>query len=154
MTTLPIRAAIAPNGPPVTFESAAITSGTGSVSSVVPILTLREGAITNSGVAINLTGVANSQRLTVALFGTDDGTNRGDVGIRMGLVLGDATGDGVVNSSDITQAKAQSGQAVTPSTFRYDVIANGSINATDISRIKAQSGGSLPPSPLDPLAPR
>jgi hypothetical protein len=63
--------------------------------------------------------VANAQRLTVALFGVDDGSSTGDIGVRVGMVLGDTTGNG-------------------------EVTANGTISSSDIGLVKAQSGNGLP----------
>jgi hypothetical protein len=48
---------------------------------------------------------------------------------QMGVLIGDTTGNGAVNSSDIAQTQSQSGQAVTSSNFREDVTANGAITA-------------------------
>src|SRR5205807_3793057 len=51
---------------PVTVGSAAVTSGTGSVSSF---------SGNGSQVTVNLTGVTNVQRITVTLFNVNDGTH-------------------------------------------------------------------------------
>ena len=58
----------------------------------------------------------------------------------MGVLLGDTTANGTVNSSDIGQAKANSGQTTTSANFRTDVTANGVINSSDIGTVKANSG--------------
>jgi hypothetical protein len=50
-----------------------------------------------------------------------------------GALLGDTTANGLVNSSDISQTYAQSGQPVTSSNFREDVNTNGLINSSDIA---------------------
>ena len=63
----------------------------------------------------------------------------------MGVLLGDVNGNGSVNSTDVSQTKLQSGQAVTNANFREDVNVNGSINATDVSSVKLKSGTALPP---------
>ena len=63
----------------------------------------------------------------------------------MGVLLGDTSGNGTVNATDVSQTKLQSGQPVTSANFREDVNANGSINATDVSSVKLKSGTSLPP---------
>ena len=121
----------------VTFSSAAVTAGAGSV-----------GSSSGSGttmVTVNLTGVTNAQRIMVTLHGVSDGINTGDLSVQMGVLVGDTTGSGTVNSTDISQTKLQSGQPVTNANFREDVNANGSINATDVSSVKLQSGTSLPP---------
>jgi hypothetical protein len=62
----------------------------------------------------------------------------------MGVLLGDTTGDGFVNSADISQTKSQSGQPVTSSNFREDVNADGFTNSADISLVKSKSGTALP----------
>ena len=54
--------------------------------------------------------------------------------------MGDTNGNGVVNASDVSQTKSQSGQAVTSSNFRTDVAVNGTINASDIALVKSRSG--------------
>ncbi len=120
---------------PVSFSSADITSGTGSVSTA--------GNVGNQVMA-NLTGVTNAQTITLALFDVNDGVNSGDVGIRMSVLVGDSTGNGSVNASDVSQVKARSGQPVDATNFRSDVTANGFINASDVSAVKARSGTSLP----------
>jgi hypothetical protein len=62
----------------------------------------------------------------------------------MGLLPGDTSGNGIVNSTDVTQAKSQSGQPTTAANFRQDVNNSGSINSTDVSTVKAKSGTALP----------
>ena len=117
--------------------SAAVVAGTGSVSSA---------AIQDGNYVVNLTGVSNAQRLTVRLTEVTDSTGNtvATLNTTMGLLLGDTTGNGSVNSSDIGQTKSQSGQAVTISNFRTDVSVNDAINSTDISLVKSQSGTALP----------
>jgi hypothetical protein len=122
---------------PVTFTSAAVTSGAGSVSSA-------SGSGT-SLTTVNLTNVSNAQRITLTLFGVSNGAITGDVSVPMGVLLGDTTGNGTVNATDIGQTKSQSGAPVTSGNFRTDVNFNGVINATDIGQVKAQSGTLLPP---------
>jgi hypothetical protein len=63
--------------------------------------------------------------------------------VSMKLLLGDTTGNGSVNASDVTQAKGQSGQPVATGNFRIDVNVNGAINGTDVAIIKAHSGESV-----------
>jgi hypothetical protein len=62
----------------------------------------------------------------------------------MGVLLGDTTGNGSVNASDVSLTKLKSGQAVDNSNFRNDITVNGSINATDVSSVKLKSGTALP----------
>jgi hypothetical protein len=125
----------------VTVQTAAVTSGTGNVtSSAVGTQPGGDG----SQVIVNLSGVADAQRLTVTLSGVNDGTGTGDVSVRIGVLLGDTTGNGAVSASDIGDAKVQSGQPVTAANFRTDVTANGSINASDMGVVKSRAGTTLP----------
>jgi len=97
--------------------------------------------------SVSLTGVTDDQYVTVTLDGVQDtaGANLTRVQGRMAVVNGDTSGNRSVNTTDIGQAKAQSGQTVTLKNFRLDVSVNGNfINSTDISQIKANSGATLP----------
>jgi uncharacterized delta-60 repeat protein len=120
---------------PVTVGSAAVTSGTGSVSSF---------SVSGSQVTVNLTGVTNAQRITVTLFNVNDGMNSGDVPVSMGVLVGDVNGNAVVNASDVSLTKSQVGQAVSGSNFREDVNANGLINSVDVALVKSKVGTALP----------
>jgi hypothetical protein len=102
-------------------------------------------ALSNNEVVVNLTGVADAQTIAVTLSQVSDGTNTADVIVPARFLLGDTTGNGSVNASDISQTKARSGQAVDYSNFRSDVNLNGTINASDISLVKSRSGSALPP---------
>jgi hypothetical protein len=62
----------------------------------------------------------------------------------MDVLLGDTTGNGAVNSSDIAQTQSQSGQPVTSFNFREDVTVNGLINSSDIALVQSKSGTALP----------
>jgi hypothetical protein len=122
----------------VTCNDAQVTGGTDSVSSF---------SVNGGGteVTVNLTGIGNAQMITVTLIGLNDGINTGDVAVQMSVLPGDTTADGAVNSSDISEAKTQSGQVAAPSNFRTDVTTNGVINSSDISLAKSKSGSGLSP---------
>jgi hypothetical protein len=122
-------------GGPVTVSNAQVTQGTGSVSST---------STNNNQVFINLTGVTNAQTIQITLFAVNDGTSTADVSIPMSILIGDTTGNGAVNSSDIAQTQSQSGQPVSGSNFREDVTVNGLINSSDISLVQSRSGTALP----------
>jgi hypothetical protein len=98
---------------------------------------------------VNLTGVTNAQYLVVSLVNAKDSTGAigNIVGPQMGVLVGDTTANGVVNSSDIAQTQSQSGQPVTASNFREDVTVNGSINSSDIALVQSESGTGLPTTP-------
>ena len=94
-------------------------------------------------------GGCNAQYITITLTNVNDtlGNNVGSVSVTMGLLIGDTSANGLVNSTDVSQVQAQSGQAVTGSNFRTDVNANGLINSTDVSTVQAKSGTGLPTAP-------
>jgi hypothetical protein len=120
----------------VTVESAAVTSGTGMVSSFT---------VNGSQVTVNLTGVTDAQRITMTLHNVNECTQMGDVPISMGVLIGDVNGNAVVNASDVSLTKSQVGNPVTSSNFREDVNANGTISATDVALVKSEVGTALPP---------
>jgi dockerin type I repeat protein len=62
----------------------------------------------------------------------------------MSILVGDASGNGTVNSSDVSQVKLQSGQLITSSNFRADISGNGAITSTDVSIVKSRTGTALP----------
>jgi hypothetical protein len=124
------------NGSP----QAAVTSGTGTIGSGG---VSNGGAVISSGnvVTVPLTNVSNAQSINVTLNNVNGSTN---VTIPMGVLIGDANGNGAVNASDIAQTKSRSGQPVNPTAFRSDVNADGSIDASDVSLVKSSSGTGLP----------
>jgi uncharacterized delta-60 repeat protein len=91
-------------------------------------------------VMVNLTNVSDAQTVTITLSGVSDGTQTRNISVPMTMLLGDSTGNGAVNSSDVGQTKLQSGQTANASNFRSDVLANGVINATDVGFVKLHSG--------------
>ena len=119
--------------------SASVTTGTGTVS----------GTPTFSGkiVTIDLIGVSDMQKLVVTLHNVTDRFSQvlPDTPITVNMLIGDTTGNKMVNASDISQTKLQSGSSATASNFREDVSGNGTISATDITLVKSRSGASVPP---------
>ena len=73
----------------------------------------------------------------------NDGLGARDFAIPMAVLVGDTTGDGSVNSADISQTKSRSGQELSASNFRSDVNTDGSINSADVSLVKSKSGTGL-----------
>ena len=117
-----------------------LTNGTGTVST--------SNIDTNDAhhYIVNLTGLSNGQIVTVSLTNVQDasGNSSSVVPVSMGVLVGDTTDDGSVNSADIGQTKSQSGHLVTASNFREDVTVDGSINSADIGLVKSKSGTGLP----------
>jgi hypothetical protein len=123
----------------VTFSSATISAGTGAVQS-------SSGSGTTT-VTVNLTGVTNIQRITVklaALTETGNPANTGDLGLTMGVLVGDTNGNGAVNAGDTTQTRSRSGQTTDATNFRSDVNTDGTINSGDQIAVRSRSGTALP----------
>jgi hypothetical protein len=97
-----------------------------------------------SVVTVDCTGVPNAQTINITLNTVSDGTNTATISIPMGVLEGDTTANGRVNSSDISQTQSQSGQPVDATNFREDVTVNGFINSSDISVVQSRSGTALP----------
>lgn len=122
---------------PISFASASVTTGSGDVNS---------SSHTGGEVIIELTGVNNAQTIALTLFQVNDGFVSNDFSLPISLLAGDTTADGFVNSADISQTKASSGQPVTDANCRQDVTLDDSINSADISFVKSKSGTALPSS--------
>ena len=119
----------------ITTTGASVVSGLGRVSSTT---------INGSHVTVNLTRVPNAQAITIRLAGVSDGMNSTSLDVSMGILFGDITGNGMVNSTDVVTVKKVSGRTVEPSNFRADVTTNGVINASDTAAVKAATGTALP----------
>ncbi|MGI8820780.1 MAG: beta strand repeat-containing protein [Chthoniobacterales bacterium] len=122
---------------PVTVGTVTVTSGTGSVAST-------SGDGTNT-ITVNLAGVTNGQYVTIKLGCTDDGTNLGDVPVTVGILLGDVSGNGTVDTGDAIIARNNAGEPTVQSNARIDVNLDGFINTGDTVIVRGQSGTSLPP---------
>ncbi len=120
---------------PVTVGAATVTSGVGSVASFT---------VVGSVVTVNLTGVANAQRIMITLSGVSDGVSTSSVSVPMAFLLGDTTGDGVVDIADITQTRRQTGQVAGPTNYRQDLTGDGVIDIADITLVRRQTGTALP----------
>jgi hypothetical protein len=95
---------------------------------------------------VNLINITDVQKITVTLSNVTDSFAQvlPDTAVSVNMLIGDTSGNKAVNSSDVTQTKLQSGQAVTATNFREDVNANGSINASDVGTVKSKVGTALP----------
>jgi Cadherin-like beta sandwich domain len=137
--------------PAITFTSGAagaqVTNGTGSVTGVSrPEFIQGPNGPGSTVVTIDLTGVTNAQTITVALLNVN-GVGDNDIGVRMGMLIGDVDGNRLTNSTDVSSVQFQSGQPLTgPLTGNYknDINANGLINSSDVSEAEFRSGTGLP----------
>ena len=118
--------------------NATVTSGVGTVSG--------SPVISGSTMTVNLTGVADIQRLTLTLQNVTDTSAQvlPNTAVSVNFLAGDTNANKSVNAADVAQTKVQLGQVVTSSNFRTDVNANGSINSGDSSLVKAKLGHSVP----------
>ena len=74
----------------------------------------------------------------------NDGGTTTNVSAQIGGLLGDTSGNGTVNASDVSLTKSKSGQAIDASNFRADVTVSNSINSSDVSTVKLKSDTALP----------
>lgn len=133
----------------ITFASPVTVSGNFQADVTSGIGAVGTNGVSNSGavsvngavVTVPLTNVANTQTIAITLFDVHQGANAGDVTVPMSILIGDTTGNGSVNSSDVSETKAASG---TSGATRNDVTVNGTINSSDVSLVKSQSGTALP----------
>ncbi len=133
--------------PLISVGSATVGQGVGSVGS---------SAIDASdphNYIVNLTGVTDAQTITIQLGHVANlGGQVNQIGVGMGVLLGDANGDGFVNIGDTAQVRSQAGGSIMSSNFRCDVNADGLINIGDTIIVKNHSGNGLSATPL--LTPR
>ena len=101
---------------------------------------------------VDISGLPDQQYTTISLNSVTDVANHSSpVSAVIGLLVGDVSASGAVNSTDTSQVQAQSGQPVTgdlgTGNYRKDVNANGAINSTDTSIVQSKSGHGLPSAP-------
>ena len=123
---------------PVVSGDATVTFGIGSV----------HGSPVFSGntMIVNLTGVGDVQKITVTLTDVTDTSahvlTAKDVSANM--LIGDTSGNKIVNSLDVNQTRHQVGIPVTSANFREDVKPDGSIVTTDVRQVQSSLGNSVP----------
>jgi hypothetical protein len=122
---------------------AQVTSGAGQVGSGG---TADGNAVTVNGavVTVPLTNVANAQRLTISLFGVNDGIRTGDVSVPMSVLLGDVDATGRVDGNDVSAVQSHTRQTTDGTNYRDDVDATGRIDGNDVSTTQAHTRTSLP----------
>jgi hypothetical protein len=123
--------------PVASVDSATVTSGTGSVSTAF---------VQGGAYVVNLTGVANAQRLGLTLTNVQDsaGNSVASVSPTIGVLIGDVNASGRVDAADVSSVRQQTLQPVTASNFRNDINASGRIDAADVSIARQQTLTSLP----------
>ncbi len=119
----------------VSVGQAAVTSGSGSVSNV---------SVSANTITVTLANVGNAQRLALSLTGVSDGQTSTSLVVPFAVLVGDVSGDGVVNAVDALQTRNRSGADADADNFRTDVNHDGAINAADTQVIRNNSGMALP----------
>jgi fibronectin-binding autotransporter adhesin len=134
----------------VVSGTAAVTAGTATLAGP-PVFPGDPNLnfIPRNTMIVNLTGVTNGQTLAVTLSNVTDtfGQVLPSTAVNVKMLLGDVTGNGAVNSSDVSQTQFESGHAVSTMNYRADVTVNGEINSSDVSTVQGQSGTARPPQP-------
>ena len=122
----------------ITSGNASVTGGGGTVSGT-PLFN-------GNTMTVNLTGVGNAQKITVRLSNVTDSFSQvmPNTNVSMNVLLGDTNGNKVVNATDVTQTKMQSGLPLSAANFRSDVTVSGTINSSDVTLVKSQSGAGVP----------
>ena len=118
--------------------NAVVESGIGSV--------VGSPSFSERTMTINLTGITNAETVTIKLTAVMDNFAQvlPDNVLSANFLVADTTGNGTVNSSDVSQIKLNSGQSIGPTNFRLDITADGQINSSDIGLAKTRSGNGLP----------
>jgi hypothetical protein len=131
----------------INFNFTNPVTSVGSVVSTCGTATQTIGTDNHQVVVSLSAGSCNAQYITIQLNNVSDGTNTISPAVTFGLLIGDTSGNGTVNASDVAQTKAQSGAAANPSNFRTDVNGDGNVNSSDVALVKSESGTSLPTPP-------
>ncbi len=114
--------------------TAVVTSGVGEV--------MNGGA---SGLNTYVLRATDAQTVALTLSGVQVASGIvPDTTVSLSLLLGDVTGNGVVNSGDSLRTRNLSGQLVDSNNFRSDVNIDGVFNSGDAISVRNRSGNALP----------
>ncbi len=122
-----------------------LTSVDGAATSCGTVSGLVINPQNDSQLLVSLTGVAcNAEDVTLTLTGVRDDAAGvlPSVNVTMTLLLGDVTGDGILNSTDVRQTKRALKERTDENNFRADINADGVIDAVDFAIVKAQVAAS------------
>ena len=125
-----------------TFNTAVVNVGSATVSDGTVKPTSMINPTNPNQYILEVSGWTSGQYHTATLNNVNGDATAGPVTV--GILLGDTTGNGAVNSSDASQTKSQSGAVVSNANFRNDTNVSGQINSSDVSQVKANSGTALP----------
>jgi hypothetical protein len=126
--------------PLTSVSGASVSSGVGLVGS-----SSIDGSDAHNYV-VNLTGVTNTQYLTVSLSNVTDsvGNFSSSASATMGVLLGDVNSTGRTDAGDVTTVRNNTVSIPDQQTFRYDVNTSGRIDAGDVTVTRNASVTVLP----------
>jgi hypothetical protein len=101
-------------------------------------------SVNGAVVTVPLTNVANAQTIRIKLNNVSDGTNRNNVSVPMGVLLGDVNATRLVDGTDVSLVQGHTGKTAKSTNFRFDVDASGLIDGNDVSLVKSKLGTRLP----------
>src|SRR5207244_1348519 len=116
-----------------------MTSGNNTTTITVDITGVENGKVPHSNPQ------PQGENVTVTLMCASDGANTGDVQATMSVLVGDATENGIVNSSDKSVVAGQIGIPVTAANFDKDITVSGDVSSADKSLTASRIGTALPP---------
>jgi hypothetical protein len=89
----------------------------------------------------------NGQTVTCTIHNpqADGGEALADASVSLSLLLGDVTGDGVVDDADYQETKQHVGELTDDSNFRADLNGDGRIDRTDARLVRRRDGSTLLP---------
>jgi subtilase family serine protease len=119
---------------PVSSATAAVTSGSATVSSVT-----RSG---NEAI-VHLTNVPNATRLKITVNAAGANGNA-TASANVGFLYGDVDKNHDVNSTDTTGVRIRAFQPLTAANYVYDVDGSGAIQASDTTAVRIRAFNSLP----------
>ena len=97
--------------------------------------------LSGSDVVVTLTNVTDNKRLTLTLSGLNGSDT---ASASMGFLVGDVTNSRAVNAADISAVKANLGNSINSTTYKFDLNVSGAITSSDVSAVKARSGLVIP----------
>jgi len=125
-------------------SNASVTAGIGSVNSrMIDPSNARQ-------YIVNLTGVTNTQNITVALTSVIDvaGNTSSSVSATMGVLVGDVNATRRVDGNDVAAVQSHTRQPVDSNAMaRFDVNVTGSIDGDDVALTQSYTRTSLPSPP-------
>ncbi len=121
----------------VVSGNASLTSGSGRVAGT---------SFSGNTMTVNLTRVADVQKITVMLSGVTNGSSQvaPDASVSMNVLSGDVNADKTVDATDVNVTRGQTGMPVTSANFREDVKPDGAINNRDVKTVRRSLGHTLP----------